>query len=501
MISFSRIVRDYDTSGALHSLIGVHQAVSDHVFLTKRGDLLVVARLEGLEYEGLDAPELNRACRQFESALKTLGEGFRLYQYVQKRATTSIPHQTYPELPVVNEAIANRVNFLSAKDPGLHTVELYWVLLYERGQEATSRAQKVQGFLSDPRARLEYWLSAGARSAALAQDIASSQDLLLNKARAFLSQLDDGLRPTLLDKHQCFGFLRSLLNYGALALDAPRLKYDDHVDYQICGSALECHRDHLRLGDAYVQVLTLKEPPSQTYAHLLRRLQDLPSQFVIASEWKAVELTQSRRAIQMKRRHFHNTKISVLPYLANSPPTGQGVLVDDAAAALVQDLGHCLEEIDVHGKHFGQFSLTVALYDHDRTRLKRSVAECVKVFGSHDAQLLDERYNLLNAFLAIIPGNQLFNLRRMWLLSTNSIRSALAASASVTRTGRCATTSATDLVVTPTVPRPKNRGHSRISKNATTYRSSRPIWRYRCARPRKRSSYPRLRRPPRPPLR
>jgi type IV secretion system protein VirB4 len=41
------------------------------------------------------------------------------------------------------------------------------------------------------------------------------------------------------------------------------------------------------------------------------------------------------------------------------------------------------------------------------------------VFSVHDAQLYEERYNLLNAFLAAVPGNYAFNLRYLYLLNTN----------------------------------------------------------------------------------
>ena len=37
----------------------------------------------------------------------------------------------------------------------------------------------------------------------------------------------------------------------------------------------------------------------------------------------------------------------------------------------------------------------------------------------HDAQLYEEKYNLLNAFLAAVPGNFAFNLRYLYLLNTN----------------------------------------------------------------------------------
>jgi type IV secretory pathway VirB4 component len=64
-------------------------------------------------------------------------------------------------------------------------------------------------------------------------------------------------------------------------------------------------------------------------------------------------------------------------------------------------------------------SLTVILYDRDRDRLDKSVAEAFKVFAGRDAVLFEERYNLLNAFLAALPGNYRYNLWYMYLLNNN----------------------------------------------------------------------------------
>jgi type IV secretory pathway VirB4 component len=49
----------------------------------------------------------------------------------------------------------------------------------------------------------------------------------------------------------------------------------------------------------------------------------------------------------------------------------------------------------------------------------RRCAACLKVFTTHGAQLYDERYNLLNAWLSVIPGNHAFNKRRLYLLDAN----------------------------------------------------------------------------------
>src|SRR5207253_6539518 len=69
--------------------------------------------------------------------------------------------------------------------------------------------------------------------------------------------------------------------------------------------------------------------------------------------------------------------------------------------------------------YFGQFSLTVVIYDLDPAKVHRACAEFYKVFSVHDAQLYEEKYNLLNAFLATVPGNYASNLRSLYLLNSN----------------------------------------------------------------------------------
>ena len=151
---------------------------------------------------------------------------------------------------------------------------------------------------------------------------------------------------------------------------------------------------------------------------MLRDLAEIPSHYVIANEWKAESNGKVRRLIQSKRRHFHNAKASPLNYLNNTTDS-KDILIDDSAAAQARALGECLEELEVNGNGFGRYSLTLVLYDTDFARLRRAVAECFKIFAAHDAQLIEERYNILNAYLATLPGGHLFNRRTIWLSNTN----------------------------------------------------------------------------------
>jgi type IV secretion system protein VirB4 len=417
MIRLSEIAKDYQEAGAMNTLIGLSAFVDERCFLTKSGDLGVVFGVEGIDGECLDHAQLDQAARRFEAGVRIFNENFRLYQYMLKRDGARLPHLDYQN-PVVQQAIANRIAYLESKSGDLYTHELYYVLVYEGWHRTRSTLDALRAFPRRPRQTVTEFLSARAQTTVYAEELERASEVLLNKAQNFEVQLGETLGVRLLGKAEAFRFFRQLLNYSPTKQHV-ELKYDSHVDYFAADSALECHRDHLRLDDYYVQVLTLKEPPSQTFARLLGDLESLPANYVIASEWKRESNFAARQEINSKRRHFHNAKSSLSNYLGGQQPSREEMLIDDGASAVVADLGECLRELEVNGAYFGTFSLTLVLYSLDRTKLAKAVAECFKIFSTHDAVLVEERYNLLNAFLAVVPGNSVYNLRRMWLQNTN----------------------------------------------------------------------------------
>src|SRR5260370_7077363 len=253
----------------------------------------------------------------------------------------------------------------------------------------------------------------------LGQHVSSAQAALLQKTRSFILQVSDFLAVRMLDKGEAFRVLKRTLNFHPDKLELAKLKYDTFLDYYLPESAIECHRRHLRVDDYYVKVLTLKEPSAQTFPLIFKRLLEVEANYYVVTEWKKEDSGKMRRVIQAKRRHFHNTKRSFASQVSlNDAPT-QDVLLDDSKESQVRELGEGIAEIELHGNYFGQFSLTVVIYDLDLAKVDRACADFYKVFSVHDAQLYEENFNLLNAFLAAVPGNHVFNLRPLYLLNTN----------------------------------------------------------------------------------
>jgi type IV secretion system protein TrbE len=416
VLKLGRILRDYQDAGSVNSLLAVWGFVDDHTFLTKAGHLGVVFRLTGVDYECLDPDRRRDVVHRFEAALRALDEHCRVYQYLCKRRIEPIDAGLCDQ-PVANEAIQRRAAFLNERRSELYEVGLYLVVVYEGINRARGTRTQLRGLARSPRRALREWLSASTVLRLLEEDVDRAVAQLHQKAAAFEVQLADSVRPVRLRKDEAFRFLRQLVNYDTAGGGAG-LRYDTHVDYFMADSPVECHRTHLNVGTAHVKVLTMKEPPVGTYAHLLEQLYTVPGEFVACLEWRRIPNDRMRRDIQTRRRHFFNKRVSLVNYV--SPDTKpEEMLVDESAGATVRQLGDALTEIEVNGHFFGECSLTLVLFDQERQSVERSAAEATKVMATHDGTLVEETYNLLNAWLAVVPGNSAHNLRRLAVLETN----------------------------------------------------------------------------------
>src|SRR5216684_4533366 len=421
MLRLRRIFKNYEETGSFNEQVNLYGFIDQHVFLTKTGDLGVVLQVPGVDYECLDGNTLDSLTKRLESALKLFDENYRVYQYVFKRNNETIPYKLYGN-PVVDTAIKNRIAYLASKADTLFSLSIYYVVLFEGFRyrrtlgstllEIPKRPAKALG-------ELRAHFSGRKQVSLLDREITKGQAGLLQKVESFILQVSDFLPVRLLDKQEAFRILKKTLNFAPEKIESARLKHDTFLDYYLCESHLECHRGHLRVDDYYVRVLTLKEPSAQSFPLIFKRLLEVQTNYHVVTEWKKEDSGKTRRVIQAKRRHFHNTKHSFISQVNLNDAPSHDVLTDDSKESQVRELGESIKEIELKGNYFGQFSLTVVIYDLDPAKVDRACAEFYKVFSVHDAQLYEEKYNLLNAFLATVPGNYAFNLRSLYLLNSN----------------------------------------------------------------------------------
>lgn len=417
MLKIRRILRDYQEAGSLNSIVALWGFVDEETFITKAGHVGVVYRLAGVDFECLDHPQRRDIVHRYEAALRSLDESCRVYQYLIKRTVPPIDPAPCSQR-LAHEAVQRRAAYLNSRRDELYELDLHLVLVYEGLRPRGSSSRRARAAWSEPGATIRSWLSPSANLALVETDLDRAVAQLHHKAAAFEVQLADSVRPTRLSKADAFRFFRRLLNYTPHVAEGASLQYDTHLDYFVADSSVDCHRGHLQVDDVRVKVLSLKEPPSATFPQVLEDLYTLPGEFIACLEWCRIPNHRMRRDLQVRRRHFFNKRVSIVNYV--SPDTRpEEMLVDESASATVRQLGDAMTEMEVNGHFFGECSLTLVLYDRESRALERSAAEAVKAMAAHDGTFIEETYNLLNAWLSIVPGNSAHNLRRLALLETN----------------------------------------------------------------------------------
>jgi type IV secretion system protein TrbE len=408
--------RDHRKSAPFNAHLAPWGFVDDAgTVITKGGDLFVVYRLAGVDYECLDHEERREVVRRFEAALRVLTEDHRLYQYVQKRRMPMISAGSVSH-PVVNEAVHRRVDHINGRRGELFEVQIYAALVYEgfrhRVRTAGPRSTAWWDKLSIMRC-----LSPSARLEVIERQLDQSLGELRNAADDWQNQLADSVRPERLGKSETFQFLKTLVNFSPATLADAGPPSDTHLDYFIADSHVEQFHTHLLVQDARVQVLSMKHPPRQTHAHTLQRLYAIPAEFLACLELKPIPDDVTRHDLNVRRRHFWSKRISAAGLLLNDAKDES--LRDDSVTATVAQLGEALTDLEVHGRTYFECALTVLLHGCDTEVVDKAVAATLRVLREREGSFIQERYNALDAWLAMVPGNATFSRRRLALRDVN----------------------------------------------------------------------------------
>ena len=421
MLRLDKVIKPWKESAALNDHINLYGFWNETAFLTKSGDLGMVLQIQGVDYESLDTAGQEYAVKRLESALKAFGQGFHVYQYLFKANRPEIPFASYDD-PIVEAAVEQRRQFFESKRDHLYQIEIFYVVLLEGARSKRGIGTALARLFSDPSGaigELQAQFSNNSVKTLLRVQIEADLARLDQRVQAFTRQLADFVKITLLDQQGQFTFLRRLLNFDSWRI-AGRPQSTQFLDYQVVNSNIEAERDHLRVGDHQVRILTMKEAITETRPLVLDSLLKIPANFIVCTEWTPLPTSKARKEVNKRRRHFNMSKTAFVSQMGNdaTKTNPRDVLVDESKQADIENLGDCLRVLG-DGQALGDFSLSIVLYGDSKARVDELVGEFVSVFTNADGNLFTESYNQLNAYFATVPGNYALNLRKLYLLNSN----------------------------------------------------------------------------------
>jgi type IV secretion system protein VirB4 len=421
MLNLARVIKPWKEADALSAHINLYGFWTETTFLTKSGDLGMVLSVAGVDYESLDNDEQQYAVKRMESALKAFGEGFHVYQYLFKTNRPDIPFARYDD-ELIDAAIDQRRQFFESKRDRLYEIEIFYVIVLEGVRSKTGILSALARMPRDPQGgfgELKAQFTSDNMKTLLRSHIDADLVRLEQRVQNFTRQLADLMPIEVQGQQAQFRFFRRLLNFDEWRIDG-RPQSTQYLDFQVVNSNIEAERDHLRVGDHFVRILTMKESIAETRPLVLDRLLKIEGNFYVVTEWTPLSMAKARKEVDKRRRHFNMSKSGFVSQMSSDPAkTNQrDVLIDESKQADIENLGECLRALG-DGQSLGDFSLTVVLYSSDLQTINQEMGEFAGVFTNADGALFTETYNQLNAFFATVPGNYAQNLRKMYLLNSN----------------------------------------------------------------------------------
>ncbi len=410
--------RRFEDSRPFHELLNIACFIDSETFLTKDGSVGLVLKDVGIDEECLEPARLDLLVSKRVAALRAFDDRFDISQYTLKRSSPPADAPVFKN-PALNQAAENRTTFFKQKGVDLYSFENYLVVICKPAWASPRLLERLSHLAKNPRKAFRTSFTRKGKVTALDEPLEKAVRTLRQAVNSFIEQLGDDVPIRVLKAAEAFRFFRRLVNPSPAKAEAVPLTHDQHVDFFAVDSELEAHRDHLRLDNYFLKLLTLKAPPSRTFANMLRELRRIKSDLVIVSNWNLKDTSKAVAAIRSQRRHHHNLKVSILSHMTSEQPSERAILYDGSKEALVENLGDLLTEIDLKGSLVQEYSLAIKVIADSLEAAERASAEAMKVLGKYEGALNDERYNLLNAFLAALPGGYPFNLRKLLLTNRN----------------------------------------------------------------------------------
>jgi predicted nuclease of restriction endonuclease-like (RecB) superfamily len=320
MLNLLKVIQPRKEADALSAHVNLYGFWTETAFLTKSGDLGMVFDVAGVDYESLDSEEQRYAVKRLESALKSFGEGFHVYQYLFKSNWPVIPFANYDD-ELIDTAIEQRRRFFQSKRDRLYQIDIFYVVVLEGARSKTGILSALGRMPHDPQGairELKAQFTNDNMKVLLRKQIDTDMVRLEQCVKNFTRHLADLMPVEVQGQQAQFSFFRRLLNFDTWRI-AGKPQSTQYLDFQVVNSNIEAERDHLRVGDHFVRILTMKEAIAETRPLVLDRLFKIEGNFFVVTEWTPLSMAKARKEVDSRQleRQFNT---ALLERVVLSPP-------------------------------------------------------------------------------------------------------------------------------------------------------------------------------------
>ena len=386
-------LRAHEAAGSLAEELPYWGWLEDgYTCLTRSGELVAAGRIRPAVTDGRTPEQIDRVLGLWQRLLSGLGPGTRLQFHMLRRPSRAeSPRDNGSDIASLSGR--KRSAFLAGR---VQRLDAFVVWSHNPGLRQVGGSSG-----SGPLSRLKRRRKRGGKTGTtyLAAEIEAAAGRFRAMIDAGRSLVAEHTPIEMLGAHEASGLLSELTNKPGTHWNGAT---GSGMNWRLALSELEAERSHLKLDGEPVILYSLLSPPGQAHANLLRDLYCLDAVTTVSLEWRPWTVEAARRRIRSAQRHYFARRYSMMAHAQDAQGTA-AAMVDSAAAAESDRLGHALVELEADGVAYGEASLTVALHG-ELEGIERLDGDVRRLFAAHDAKVIREGYGQLPAWFARLPA-------------------------------------------------------------------------------------------------
>jgi hypothetical protein len=376
---------------AQNSLYAPVRWLDDRTFLTKNAELVRFYRLAGIDFECATDDQMEGWHHSIQTAILSMPSDIRVKFYWAKFDRVNIPRPTHPNR-IVQETISNRADFLENR-PGapLATMDLRMALVFEPPRQFPFQTGNVRKI---GRRKLVKYQAA------------------IDKAQEILWTIESLLGLTAMNREEISEYLAFL---STMDLDLP------HAQHKLAAKETQIDRwmstlpartspwTGIRIGGIRPIVLSMDQPPEETFPNSLRPILALPGRLLVAAEWKRESVEKSVQKLKRAEgwfevvKYLRNLMTTIRILLKEGDTTGEvpdKKLEEDKERANTERLRLQRELGQIHG----WMGFTVVCFSENVEENERTALGIQAIFANQLGRLIREYGYAYGPFLNLVPG-------------------------------------------------------------------------------------------------
>ena len=314
-------VADHHAAGSLaHELPYWGWLPDDRTCLTRRGELVTLARLTPTVVDGHTPEQLDAVLNRWQRMLSGIDARTRIYFYLLRRPAT------FPDADTGLSAVADlgqrkRRAFLASR---IQQLETFLAWCYDPKLSTAAHGKGHQPWWKN-------YLATWAQRKRNPNEAVYFREQIEDAAARFRQQVDASrtlvadLTPLdILNAHEGSRLLAELVNKpGRPPWEGAT---GSGLNWRLAYSELEAERRHLRLDGEPVILYSLLSPPARATANLLNDLYRLDSVMTVSLEWRPWDLDAARRKIRGAQRHYFSKRYSMMAHVQETEGTASAMV-------------------------------------------------------------------------------------------------------------------------------------------------------------------------------